>query len=153
MELSSQNFHYDVLYPLYSGSNYPLFIFLCPKIESKQYPWKKPNTLNYPNKIQKILAMWGKKQSPTTIHEKNLTPWTIREKNQTPWTIWILLWILQKHRIFLSLFYFSKNLAMFSFVLLSRLQANHCWMYKKMTMFKKIQTHYFIKVLITFFAK
>ena len=26
---------------------------------------------------------------------------------------------------------------MFSFVLLSRLQANHCWMYKKMTMFKK----------------
>ena len=22
-------------------SNYPLFIFLCPKIESKNYPWKK----------------------------------------------------------------------------------------------------------------
>ena len=78
-----------------------------------------------------------KKQSPTSIHEKNQTPWTIREKNQTPWTIWFFLWILQKHRIFLSLFYFSKNLAMFSFVLLSRLQANHCWMYKKMTMFKK----------------
>ena len=33
-------------------SNYPLFIFLRPKIESKQYPWKNPNTLNYPNKIQ-----------------------------------------------------------------------------------------------------
>ena len=47
------------------------------------------------------------------------------------------MWILQKHRIFLSLYYFSKNLAMFCFVLLSRLQANHCWMYKKMTMFKK----------------
>jgi hypothetical protein len=47
------------------------------------------------------------------------------------------LWVLQKHRKFLSLFHFSKNLAMLSFVLLSRLQANHCWMYKTMTMFIK----------------
>ena len=53
----------------------------------------------------------------------------------------------KKDRIFLSLFYFSKNLAMFSFVLLSRLQANHCWMYKKMTMFKKIQTPWIIRLV------
>ena len=88
-----------------------------------------------------------KKQSPTSIHEKNQTPWTIREKNQTPWTIWFFLWILQKHRIFLSLFYFSKNLAMFSFVLLSRLQANHCWMYKKWLCSKKIQTPWTIRLV------
>ena len=118
-----------------------IFHFICPKIESKNYPWKKPNTLNYPNSIQEILAMCGKKQSPTSIHERNQTPWTICEKNQTPWTIWIILWILQKHRIFLSLFYFSKNLAMFSFVLLSRLKANHWWMYKKMNVQKNFYVH------------
>ena len=44
-------------YSLSKCSNYPLFIFLCPKIESKQYPWKKPNTLNYPNSIRENLAM------------------------------------------------------------------------------------------------
>ena len=74
-------------YSLSKCSNYPLFIFLCPKIESKQYPWKKPNTLNYPNSIQEILAMRGKKKSPTHIR---------KTKQKTPWTIWIL----HEHRIF-----------------------------------------------------
>ena len=45
-------------------------------------------------------------------------------------------WIRYEHRIFLSLIYFSKKLAMFSFVLY--LKANHCQMYKKMTVFVKI---------------
>ena len=42
-------------YSLSKCSNYPLFIFLCPKIESKQS--KKPNTFNYQNNICEILAM------------------------------------------------------------------------------------------------
>ena len=44
-------------YSLSKWSNYPFIIFLCPKIEFKQYPWKKPNTLNYPNSIRENLAM------------------------------------------------------------------------------------------------
>ena len=44
-------------YSLSKCSNYPLFIFLCPKIESKKYPWKKTESLNYPNSIWEILAM------------------------------------------------------------------------------------------------
>ena len=44
-------------YSLSKCSNYPLFIFLCPKIESKNYPWKKTESLNYPNSIWEILAM------------------------------------------------------------------------------------------------
>ena len=40
-------------YSLSKWSNYPFFIFLCPKIVSV----KIPNTLNYPNSIRKILAM------------------------------------------------------------------------------------------------
>ena len=40
-------------YSLSKWSNYPFFIFLCPKIVSM----KIPNTLNYSNSIRKILAM------------------------------------------------------------------------------------------------
>ena len=124
-------------YSLSKCSNYPLFIFLCPKIESKQNPFKKPNSLNYPNKIQEILAMCGKKTESYKYPRKNQTLWTICKKNQTPWTIWFFLMDTSKTFIFWHFFYFSKFFAMISFVLLSRLQANHCWMYKKMTMFKK----------------
>ena len=44
-------------YSLSMCSYYPVFIFLCPKIESKNYPWKKTESLNYPNSIWEILAM------------------------------------------------------------------------------------------------
>ena len=44
-------------YSLSMWSNYSVFIFLCPKIVSKQYPWKKTESPNYPNSIWEILAM------------------------------------------------------------------------------------------------
>ena len=46
-----------IYYSLSMCSYYPVFIFLCPKIESKNYPWKKTESLNYPNSIWEILAM------------------------------------------------------------------------------------------------
>ena len=97
------------------GPTIHFFIFLCPKIESKQYPWKKPYTLNYTNSIQEISAMCGKKNRVLQVSmKKNQTPWTIlivskkcSKKIQTPWTIrlvknrivrgvWIFSWILAK---------------------------------------------------------
>ena len=66
--------NYQIVHTTYSlskWSNYPFFIFLCPKIVSV----KNPNTLNSPNSIRKILAMFFEKPNPKTcvFYLKNLT--------------------------------------------------------------------------------
>ena len=65
----------------------------------------------------------GKKQSPTSIRE-NQTPWTIHEKKS--WLSDFFYGYFIKIQFFVTFFIFQKN----SFVLLSRLLANRCWMYK-----------------------
>ena len=75
----------------------PVFIFLCPKIESKQYPWKKkPWTIQIVS--EKFWLCVEKKQSPTSI----------REKNQTPWTIWFFYGYFKNIEFFCHFFIFQK---------------------------------------------
>ena len=61
-------------YSLSKCLKYPGFIFLCPKIVSKQNPRKK-KSLNYPNTIPEFSSEFGYVQDffyvPKTIREKN----------------------------------------------------------------------------------
>ena len=53
------NFGLAQSYSLSKCLKYPGFIFLCPKIVSKQNPRKKTKSLNYPNTIPEFLAKFG----------------------------------------------------------------------------------------------
>lgn len=94
------------------------------------------------NSIQEILAKCGKYRALQVSVKKNQTPWTIHEKKLS-WLSDFFYGYFIKKQFFCHFSIFQKN----SFVLLSRLLANHCWIYKNdkrnqflWSILKKIQT-------------
>ena len=101
-------------------SNYPFFIFLCPKKLSKQNPRKK-KSLNYPNTIPEFFSEFGYVQDffyvPRTIRGKK--PNTLNYPNSIPYFGDLAKFsrILHENKIFYNLCFLCKNLAMFNSVL------------------------------------